>query len=202
MTNKTSTSAPEKRDFFRINHDVIFEYHIVDGDAAETSSPQNHFDDSPALELLNQMRKIDKDNQKILSLLKDKNRLLTDYLQSLSTKIDAVTRFCLYNQTQQNEGQSTTRVNISEGGIAFSANKAIYKDSFMVLRLIFLPSFIHVVTFAKVVRCQHNEEVNNIAAKFHRMPDRDRQEISRQIYRAQVQRKQAKQNQEQRNPDS
>ena len=90
--------APEKRDFFRINQDVLFEVHLVDSYAADNSAPESHFDDSPALTLLNQLRKIDKDNQQILGLIKDKNRLLTDYLQSLNNKIDLVTRFCLFSQ--------------------------------------------------------------------------------------------------------
>lgn len=187
MTESTQKSKhAEKRDFFRINQDVLFEAHQVDSYAADNTAPETHFDDSPALEILNQLRKIDKDNQQVLSLLKDKNRLLTDYLQSLNTKIDLVTRFCLFSQQNENE-KATTRINLSEGGIAYSSHRAVYKGNFLVLRLIFLPSYVHVVTFAKVVRCSSKDNEHQVAARFHRLPDKDRQEISRHILKAQVQ---------------
>ncbi len=179
--------APEKRDFFRINQDVLFEVHLVDSYAADNSAPESHFDDSPALTLLNQLRKIDKDNQQILGLIKDKNRLLTDYLQSLNNKIDLVTRFCLFSQQADSADQATTRINLSEGGIAYTSNRAVYKGNFLVLRLIFLPSYVHVVTFAKVVRCSSKENEHQVAARFHRIQDKDRQEIARHILKAQVQ---------------
>lgn len=178
--------APEKRDFFRINQDVLFETHLVDSYAADNSAPESHFDDSPALTLLSQLRKIDKDNQQILGILKDKNRLITDYLQSLNNKLDLVTRFCLFTQ-QADKDQPTTRINLSEGGIAYTSNRAVYKGNFLVLRLIFLPSYIHVVTFAKVVRCSSKDGEHQVAARFHRLQDKDRQEISRHILKAQVQ---------------
>ena len=84
------TDNQERRDFFRISQDVYFDYKVVDSFCAETEIPENQFDDAVSLNLLNELKRLDKDNIQTLRLLTEKNRLLGDYLQTLSSKIDLI----------------------------------------------------------------------------------------------------------------
>lgn len=187
MSNKkTPESGRERRDFFRVSQDVIFDYKIVDAFTAENDSPEIEFEDSVSLSLLNELRRLDRDNIQTLRLLTEKNRLLGDYLQTLSSKIDLIARHTLFAQDGANRDRPKTRINLSEEGVAFMAERALYKGNFLALRLIFLPNYAPVVVFAKVIRCDPKDNSYQVAAKFYRLADKDRQELSRQIMKAQV----------------
>lgn len=185
--NKTSTdSGYDKRNYFRVSSDVFFDYKQVDSFTAENSDAENEFEDAVSLNLINELRRLDKDNVQTLRLLTEKNRLLGDYLQTLSSKIDLIARHTLFTQDHFSGQKEKTRINISEDGISFTADKALYKGNYLVVRMIFLPSYAPVVTFAKVLRCESAGDKHHIAASFHRIEEKDRQELSRQILKAQV----------------
>lgn len=181
-----STSGPDKRDFFRISQDVIFDFKSVESYAAENENADNEFGDATSISLIDELRRLDRDNVQTLRLLADKNRLLGDYLQTLNSKIDLIARHTMFAHDANANNKITTRINLSEDGLAFLNERALYKGSYIAVRLVFLPSYSPVVTFAKVLRCDQKDELYQIAAKFHRLSDTDRQEISRQIMKAQV----------------
>lgn len=175
----------DKRDFFRVNHDVLFDFKTVDGYSAENQDASELIDDESSVDLLNELKKLDRDGIKTLQLISEKNRLLGDYLLTLSKKIDLIARHSLFAQSTS-ENKPTTRINLSEDGLAFMAERALYKDSFIAVRLVFLPSYSPVLSFAKVLRCEQKDSNYHVAAKFHRISEVDRQELSRQILKAQI----------------
>ncbi len=179
-------NGPDKRDFFRVSQDVIFDFKPAESFSAEHDKAENEFEDAVSLSLIEELRRLDKDNIQTLRLLTEKNRLLGDYLQTLSSKIDLIARHTLFAQDANANSKPTTRINLSEDGLAFLSDRPIYKGSYISVRLIFLPSYSPVITFAKVLRCDIKDDQHQIAAKFHRLTDVDRQEISRQILKAQV----------------
>lgn len=182
-------SGRERRDFFRVSQDVIFDYKLVDAFSAENDSPEIEFEDSVSLSLVNELRRLDRDSTQTLRALSEKNRLLGDYLQTLSSKIDIIARHTLFSAVNGAKDRAKTRINVSEEGIAFIAERMLYKGNFLALRLIFLPNYVPVVVFAKVIRCEPKDDNYQIAAKFHRLPEKDRQELSRQIIKTQVSQK-------------
>jgi hypothetical protein len=175
----------ERRDFFRVSDEVLFDFKIIDSYTAENSDPESEFADATALHLLNELRRLDKDNAQILKMLAEKNRLLGDFLHSLSSKIDLIARHTLFVQSEK-ESRPTERINLSEDGIAFVSNRAIYKGNYLVMRLIFLPHYVPVIVFGQVVRCESKSNLHQVAARFFRANDSTRQELSRQILKAQV----------------
>ncbi|WP_075185229.1 PilZ domain-containing protein [Teredinibacter haidensis] len=189
--NKVASKEKERRDFFRVSHDVIFDYKVVDAFTAENDAPEIEFEDSVSLTLMNELRRLDQDSVQTLRILTEKNRLLGDYLQTLSSKIDLLARHMLFSQNQKADQRPRTRINLSEEGIAFIAERALYKGNFLALRMIFLPNYAPVVVFAKVIRCEPKENNYQVAAKFHRLADKDRQELSKQILKTQVSQKKA-----------
>lgn len=184
MSKSSITSPSDRRGTFRINHDVIFDFRQVDTHTVEQEDPEALFGDGGAMHIVAELRRIDREAQPLLKLLTEKQRLLGDYLQKLNQKIDLIARHAVLSTSSKDE---STRVNISEDGIAFRSDRALYKGNFLVLRLIFLPSYTPVIVFASVSRCD-NEGDNQyrIGAKFYKLREQDRQEIARQIIRAQV----------------
>lgn len=192
MTKKAPTSSnSDKRDFFRISQDVLFDYKIVEAFSAENDEPDGQFEDGKSMSLLDELRRLDRDGLQALKILSEKNRLLGDYLRNLSQKIDLIARHTLFGSDDTSSDQPTMRVNLSEDGLAFASDRAIYVGNFLVLRLIFLPHYLPVVTFAQVVRCEQKGETYQIAARFHRLAKKDRQVLARQILKAQVDHKKA-----------
>lgn len=180
----TTPPPPERRNTFRINNDVIFDFRVVDSHTAEEQEPEQAIGDGIALHLVAELRRIDREAQQLLKIITDKQRLLGDYLQKLNQKIDLIARHSMFS-SGQNGG--TVRVNLSEEGVAFRSDRALYKGNFLVLRMIFLPSYTPVIVFASVSRCEdEGDEGYRIGAKFHRLREQDRQELARQIIKAQV----------------
>ena len=181
------TAPKERRDFFRISQDVYFDFKAVDSFTAETEAAEEQFEDAASLSLVNELKRLDKDSVQTLRLLTEKNRLLGDYLQTLSNKIDVIARHNLFtHENNVTQGKSKTRINLSEDGLAYLADRAIYKDSYLALRLIFMPNYVPVATFARVIRCEPVKDQFHIAVKFHRLTDADRQALSKQILKAQT----------------
>lgn len=179
-----SSSPPvERRNSYRVNHDVIFDFRQVDTHTAEQLEPEQAMDDGVAMHLVSELRRIDRDAQQLLKIVSDKQRLLGDYLQKLNTKIDLIARHAVFASSTTSQ---SLRLNISESGVAFRTNRALYKGNFLVLRLIFLPSYTPVVVFGVISRCESEKDAFRVAAKFHRLRDQDRQELARQIIKAQV----------------
>lgn len=193
MTKKASNSNnSDKRDFFRVSQDVLFDYKIVEAFTAENDEPDGQFEDGKSMSLLDELRRLDRDGLQALKIISEKNRLLGDYLRNLSQKIDLLARHTLFGKEDSTgDQQPTMRVNLSEDGLAFASERAIYVGNFLVLRLIFLPHYQPVVTFAQVVRCEQKGETYQIAARFHRLAEKDRQVLARQILKAQVDHKKA-----------
>lgn len=178
------TTPPERRNTFRINHDLIFDFRPVDNRTAEEQEPEQVMSDGAALHLVAELRRIDREAQQLLKIIADKQRLLGDYLQKLSQKIDLVARHSLFSNSTQSP---TERINISEGGVSFRNDRALYKGNFLVLRMIFLPSYTPVIVFASVSRCvEEGDDGYRVGATFHRLREQDRQELARQLLKAQA----------------
>ena len=191
-SSSSSAAKIERRDFFRISQDVFFDYKLVESFVAENDPAEGLFSDMNSMTVLDELKRIDKEHIQTLRLITEKNRLLGDYLGSLNQKIDLVTRHLLLAQDDVVKDKKKTRINLSEDGLAFMADRAIYRDSYIAVRLIFLPNYSTVTTFAKVVRSDSKEERFQVAAKFYRLDDADRQELSRQILKAQSSARKAK----------
>lgn len=191
------TATANSRESFRIDHDVLLEYKIVEAYAAQHSTADIEFPSSQDVNLLVQLKRIDKVNQQALQLLSEKNRLLGDYLHSMSEKIDLIAQHIAFNndhdshQTQEKnknnrEQHKKTRINLSEDGLSFSSNRALYQGNYLALHVTFLPSYTTITTFATIVRCEPHHEQYKIAVQFYKLTEASRQEIAREIFKAQI----------------
>lgn len=174
----------ERRQSFRIQHDLIFNYKPIDAHTAEHSEPESAVDRSASVQLLSELRRIDTELAYTAKALKDQHRLLADYLQKLSNKVDLIARHSIFAGAP--DKQHAERISISEGGVAFLCERALYKGNFLVLQIIFLPGYTPVIVFAQVSRCDAEADKYRVAAEFHRLRESDRQELAKQMLKAQA----------------
>lgn len=175
----------EKRNFFRVNHDVLFDYHGVDAYTANNDDPKDQFDNELPVQLFTAFRQIDKHNQEITRALDGNQKPLLEYLHGLNRKIELLARELVSHKVP--DQQKKAKINLSEGGMAFLAEKALYKDTFIAIRLVFLPSYTGVILFARVIRCEpHKGDSHHIAVKFHRISVTQQQLLAKTIMDTQL----------------
>lgn len=177
----------ERRSFFRINENIALEYREVDDAVALHGEPEQLYADAVTSGLHAELKKIDSENAALLFQLKNENRTLGEYLHNLNRKIDVLGQQLMSEHMPPALTQLPSQVNLSEGGIAFGSVKPITQNSYIALRMTFLPGHAGVIVFARVVRCEPGESGDyQIAATFIRVKDAQLQVIGQQIMRAQM----------------
>ncbi len=183
----------ERRSFFRVDNEVSFDFKGVDTHTVEDNSPDSLFGELPGISLFSDFRAIDAEATQILHNISEQNRQISDYLATINRKVELLAQQVM-NQQHSKASSHTRQINLSEGGIAFNADKAFYKGSFIAMRLVFVPSYISVALYAKVIRCESGKNGHQLAAKFHNITEAQRQLVSKHIMQAQLaSRREAKQ---------
>ncbi len=184
----------EKRSFFRINSDLVIDYHSVDSYTLEHTSAESQFpDDVQSLNLFQELKRLDKEASPYLAAIAELSRPLSDYLSILSKKVDLVAQQHLAEQSNH-QHLIPTQANLSEGGLAFSTQKPLYKGSHIALQLRFVSDFSTIACFATVIRCDlagksskdKSTETYHIACKFHQLVETKQEIIGKQIMQAQL----------------
>lgn len=177
----------ERRSSFRIDENIALEYRPVDGADLQKREPESYFENSGAVALYSEIKRLDADNAQLLYQLKNTNRALGEYLHNLNRKIELLSQQLMAEHKPPALTNITRQVNLSEGGIAFGSSNPIEAGSYISLRLTFLPSYAGLILFAKIIRCELCKAGDyQIAAKFYRARDSQLQIIAQQIMRAQL----------------
>lgn len=184
----------EKRSFFRINSDIVIDYHSVDSYTLEHTAPESQFpEDVQSLNLFQELKRLDKEASPYLASISELSRPLSDYLSILSKKVDLVAQQHFADQSGH-QHLVPTQANLSEGGLAFSTQRPLYKGTHLAMQLRFSSDFSTVACFATVIRCDlanksqqdKSAETYNIACKFHQLAETKQETIGKQIMQAQL----------------
>jgi len=175
----------DRRSFFRVDDEVSFDYKPVDTHTVEDNQADSLFTDTPSIGLFAEFRAIDSESSQLLHSIGEKDRQISDYLSAINRKVELLAQQVV-NLQHGKPKIHVAQINLSEGGIAFNSDKALYKGSFLAMRLVFVPSYVAVAMFAKVIRCEGNKNGHQVAAKFHKITEAQRQIVSKQIMQAQL----------------
>lgn len=181
-TKTTAPSTKERREFFRIDDDVIFDVQPVDKQTVDTLPAIDVASDGPSWQALEALSALDQKTQHFASALNTKQPALGQYLSLINDKIDLIARHSVFSHYQH---LPKTRISLSEDGLAFKSPRMLYKNSFIVVRIIFLPHFAPVVSFAQVIRCESRDNSYNVAAKFYQLARSQQQVIVNTLIKAQ-----------------
>ncbi|MGS2718721.1 PilZ domain-containing protein [Eionea flava] len=176
----------EKRQYFRIQQDVIFNFCPVSNDDVIHSRAEQHFEHSETLCLFSEFQQINGQGQQLMASIKESNPLIAEYLDGLNKKMDLVCQQVLSTQSSIHDVDSG-RIDISQGGLAFSSDDSIGVESWLALKLIFLPAYTGVITYGQVTRNALQPDGSYlIGVRFHNLDDEQSKLIAKQVFKTQI----------------
>jgi hypothetical protein len=176
----------EKRQFFRIQQDVIFNFCPVSNDDMMHCRAEQHFEHSETLCLFSEFQHLNSQSQQLMAAIQEANPLIAEYLKGVNKKIDLVCQQVLSNQSSIHDIESG-RIDISQGGIAFTSDDSIGVENWLALKLIFLPSYTGVITYGQVTRnVLQADGTYLIGVRFHNLDDEQAKLIAKQVFKTQI----------------
>lgn len=196
-------NTTERRNYFRVNSELMLKSQKIDARTTETCQPEDLFpEDKQSSYLIQELHRLDNEAMPHLSSIAELSRPLADYLSILNKKIDMIAQHCsspylhtLYSQNQQTAETSTeegdapvlVQVNLSEDGIAFYSSDQWIESDVLGLRLQFLNDYSHIACFAKVLRCEtEGNGTFKTACQFQQLSKTSREALRRHIMQAQL----------------
>jgi hypothetical protein len=187
LSTTLSEPAPtgaERREYFRVEDQLILRYREVPRSAVNDSLAERHFDNSEVFELLRELRHIDHEHNNVLRTLAEQNRELGLYLKNVNRKIELVAN-ALASLDQLQQGQAPQSVSISESGLAFNAEPHLAAGTTLALELILLPQHTGLALYGEVVM-NRDEPAARSVVSFLRLRESDRQILAKHILQVQI----------------
>lgn len=177
----------EKRQFFRIQHDVIFNFKAVSTDAVSHVTAEQHFDHSSTLGLFSQFQQLDNDLHSTLEIIRQDNLGIADYLDMLNQKMNLLSQQLISNEAVSTNDSESGRIDLSQGGIGFDSPLSLGIESWVAVKLVFLPAYTGLLTYAQITRNQIQSDGSYlIGARFHQLNEEQQRLLARQVMQAQL----------------
>jgi len=162
-----------RRQYFRIDDEVLMRYRIVDKRGAHRTGSQL-FDLEPELRALAHRQ------QQLMELLRERDSVMADYLGLLDEKIELVGRL-LVTRTQDLKAEDRMRVSLSAGGISFFVSDSIDIGKLLDMQVVMLPGYESMQMVGVVRSCDpvSGGSQHRLAVEFTRIDDESRELIVR-----------------------
>ncbi|ODS24617.1 hypothetical protein AB835_02495 [Candidatus Endobugula sertula] len=176
----------EKRQFFRIQQDVVFNFHSVTNDNVVHNRPEQYFEHSETLCLFSEFQNIDSNSAPLLESIQQGAPLVAEYLGTINQKLNLMCQQVLSHQSSVHDIDSG-RIDLSQGGFSFQCDHPIGVESWLAVKLIFLPSYTGIISYGQVTRnVMQADESHLIGVRFHGITDEQSKIIAKQILNTQV----------------
>lgn len=177
----------DKRQFFRIQQNVIFNFKAVAADSIHEGNAEQHFDPSTGIGLLAKFQQLDKDADTTVQNIRKDNSDVGDYLEILNQKINLLSQQILAQDIVTLNRQDADQIDLSQGGIAFSNSYPLNIESWIAIKLVFLPAYTAILSYAQITRCQRSESDNYlVGARFDQLNDEQQRIIAKQVIDTQI----------------
>ncbi|MCW8855406.1 MAG: PilZ domain-containing protein [Gammaproteobacteria bacterium] len=154
---KTNNNQNERRGFFRIEDEVHLEYEAVNEDEYNNAEQILNEVHKSTFALSANFATINHDNNYLLNNIRRNSPEISQYLDLLNQKIDALSQHLLENSTASSEDNLIT-VNISASGIAFNTSDKLEKNQAIKLRIVLLPEKVGIQAYGRIIDCKPDAE--------------------------------------------
>ncbi|MCW8879107.1 MAG: PilZ domain-containing protein [Kangiellaceae bacterium] len=185
-------SLEERREYFRIKNWIILNYEVVESLESVPNFQSLIDEESPRITLLQELTRLENENQAYLGSLKEKQSQLGDYLLNMNKKFELLTRFVIQSLTDNS--QELTEVDISGGGIRFSTKSPHPMDTLIKMEIVLVPECVGIIAYGRVVDCKKIDDSDNydMAVVFVKLREADRDAIVKHVFK--IQSRQLRQN--------
>jgi hypothetical protein len=181
----------EKRKFFRIQQEVIFSFRAVSNDSMHQCSADQHFDHATTYGLFAQFQQLDNDSNAILQNIRQDNSEVGQYLEVLNKKINLLSQQMLAKEAVSVNDRVTGRIDLSQGGIGFTTTDPLATESWIAIKLVFIPAYTAILSYGQITRSQKLDDGSYlIGARFHQLNDEEQRVIAKQVIDTQIIQKQ------------
>ncbi|MGB0496548.1 MAG: PilZ domain-containing protein [Kangiellaceae bacterium] len=185
MAIAKSIQVDERRQYFRIKNWLFLSFERVDKSTSDKPMSSLETQSSPRIQLLNELHRLEDDNTKFMNSLGQELSHVTQHMTKMNKKISLLTQYII--QSLDIEYNELLEVDLSAGGIRFNSKTSLRKHQQVKMEIVIIPEYYGVVTYAKVVECKKSEDGQSydIAFKFIRISQTDRDAIVRHIFKVQ-----------------
>ena len=153
---KMPATGAERRKHFRVDDKVLIDYKLVTDLEIRAAMNNLALVDNAELSAMTTLRRLESDLQDALGKLQRNQKETARCLDILNNKINtAISLLPGDPNTDMNMSErEVCQCNLSASGIAFTTREAIPVGARMRLRMVMLPDYYHIVTYARVMRCE------------------------------------------------
>ncbi|MDD2864044.1 MAG: PilZ domain-containing protein [Methylococcales bacterium] len=192
MTQHKFSLADDKRHYFRVSDSINLSYRFIDETqiAHHSQTSANLLDNcslSSALELIGNEAAI------IHGKLDKIHSDFADYLKLLDMKIDLIAQAVMALSVPEEITENQTRnANISASGIGFDCHEVLQVGQYLEIKILLVHSTVVIVTYAKVVHCIKNSNMDGnypyfVGVDYVNMKESDRDLLSKHVAKKQLQ---------------
>lgn len=161
-------SAEERRRYFRIDDCVRLTYRQVSPDEMEAGIRQLDEGKLDQFTLMSSLTALNGQMAIHMRRIQNRDPDVALYLKSLDQKIELLAQ-ALVAQDVSLLTQSGVPVNLSAGGLGLDVSEPIEAGTMLELKMLLLPSFTGLVTYAEVVRCEQLSPSEQATGHSHRL---------------------------------
>jgi len=179
-------SDTEKRGYFRIDDVAVLQYRQVSEQDALSSNVITEKDPFSKLTMMSHFDSMTRELQTMSKVISKSSSNIANCLEMLDKKVNMIGEY-LVSKEMANMEVEPQCVNIGAGGAAFSSPGAIITGAMLELRMILLPEFVGIFSYARVISCAVQESEPDesrcykISIEFVNMEDDVRDLITRHV---------------------
>ena len=125
------------RDFFRLEDALPCEYKLISSDQIATQDPETLFDYSEEIQLMAQLKELQRQGKGLLERIDRQNAEIAAYLTNLDQQVGLIGRRVLFNEIQTPDNFRSKLVDISVGGAGLFIEELLPEESYVALRVLF-----------------------------------------------------------------
>ncbi|MDG1112872.1 MAG: PilZ domain-containing protein [Pseudomonadales bacterium] len=125
------------RDFFRLEDALPCEYKLISSDQIATQDPETLFDYSEEIQLMAQLKVLQRQGKGLLERIDRQNAEIATYLKNLDQQVELIGRRVLFNEIQTPDNFQSKLVDISVGGAGLFSEALLPEESYVALRVLF-----------------------------------------------------------------
>ena len=185
MAIAKSKQIDERRRYFRIKNWLFLSYEIDENPLKSITSKNIEPQSSPRIQLLNELNNLEEDNLKFMASISSELNHVSQHITNMNKKIGLLTQYII--QSLDIEYNELLEVDLSAGGIRFISKTSLRSKQQVKMEIVIIPEYYGVITYAKVVSCTKLKDGSgyDIAFKFVKISDTDRDTIVRHIFKVQ-----------------